>query len=78
MTTYEQQKEEGNSTQSSPTVSLALTQHFFLTKWLAFRVDYKNFWYNRDVISYRNNASRSTTSNLNSDSLLMGGFTFYY
>lgn len=78
MLQYEQQKEEGNILQNTPAVSLAITQHYFLTKWVALRLDYKNFWYNEDMIAYRINSRNLNTSGLKNDSLLMGGFTFYY
>jgi outer membrane beta-barrel protein len=74
---YQEQKDDGNVDKTAPAVSLALTQHFFLTKWLALRIDYKNFWYNQDVVSYHV-TNRTTSTNLQNESLLMGGFTFYY
>ncbi len=78
MVQYEQQKEEGNALQSTPGFSLAITQHYFLTKWVALRLDYKNFWYNEDMIAYRIGSRSLNTSGIKNDSLLMGGFTFYY
>lgn len=74
---YQQQRAEGNADMTAPAVSLAVTQHFFLTKWLALRLDYKNFWSNQDVVSYKT-TNRSSTTKLQNDSLLMGGFTFYF
>jgi outer membrane beta-barrel protein len=74
---YSQQRAEGNSDKTAPAVSIAVTQHFFLTKWLALRVDYKNFWSNQEVVSYKT-TNRSSTTKLQNDSLLMGGFTFYF
>lgn len=75
---YEQQKEEGNAMQNTVGFSLAITQHFFLTKWLALRLDYKNYWYNEDMVAYRVNSRALNSSGLKNDGLLMGGFTFYY
>jgi outer membrane beta-barrel protein len=74
---YQQQKDDGNVDKTAPAVSLAVTQHFFLTKWLALRLDYKNFWYNQEVVSYHS-TNRTSSTNLHNEGLLMGGFTFYY
>ncbi len=74
---YSQQRADGNVDKTAPAVSLAVTQHFFLTKWLALRLDYKNFWSNQDVVTYKVN-NRTSTTKLQNDSLLMGGFTFYF
>jgi len=74
---YQQQKDDGNVDKTAPAVSLAVTQHFFLTKWLALRIDYKNFWYNQEVVTYHS-TNRTSSTNLENQSLLMGGFTFYY
>lgn len=78
MTTYEQQLEEGNASKSAPTLTLDITQHYFLSKHFAFRADYKNRWYQEDIVSYRNNASRTTKTDLNHTGLLMFGVTLYY
>lgn len=78
MQSYEQQLEEGNASKQAVAFTLDVTQHFFLTKWMALRLDYKNRWWNQDVVSWRNNASRTTTSDLNNTGLLMLGATFYW
>jgi outer membrane beta-barrel protein len=78
MQTYDQQLEEGNQSKTTPAITLDITQHYFLTKWMAIRIDYKNRWWNEDVVSWRNNASRTTTKDLNNTGLLMLGATFYF
>lgn len=77
MTTYEQQLQEGNQRKSSPTFTLDITQHYFLTKWLAIRADYKNRWYNQEVLSY-SSTNRRTKTELNNTGLLMLGVTLYW
>lgn len=74
---YQQQKDDGNVDKTAPAVSLAITQHFFVTKWMAVRFDYKNFWYNQEVVSYHS-TNRTSSTNFQNESLIMGGFTFYY
>lgn len=74
---YQEQLVDGNVDKTAPAVSLAITQHFFLAKWVALRLDYKNFWYNQDVVTYQVQ-NRTTTNQLHNESLLLGGFTFYY
>jgi outer membrane beta-barrel protein len=83
VTEYEQQREEGHVMASAPTITLDLSQHFFLTQWLAFRVDFKNRFYNNDIVWYRQSSvppggSRVETTELNYTSLLMLGFSLYY
>ena len=81
MVSYEQQMLEGNANQTAPAVTLDISQHFFLSKWLALRVDLKNRWYNEDVVTYKlptGGAPRSQTSELNHQSLLSAGLTFYF
>ena len=73
---YDQVQEAGNVHKTAPTLSLDLSQHYFLNKWLAIRVDYKNHWYQQDVVNYRGAASSS--SELNYESILGGGLNFYF
>ena len=78
---YDQQLFEGNVTKTAPAATLDLTQHFFLTKWMALRFDYKNRFYNHDITQYRlpgGTGTRSTKSEFNHTSLLMFGATFYF
>lgn len=76
MTSYEQQRRTGNQEKNAPTVSLDITQSFFFSKYSAFRVDYRNRWFQEEVVSYNTGASVSTETS--QTSLLMFGFTFFY
>ncbi len=76
VTGYEQQQLGGNRLKSAPTVSLDITQSFFFSKYAAFRVDYKNRWFQEEVISFNSGASVNTETA--QTSMLLFGFTFYY
>lgn len=76
VTTYEQQRRTGNQQKNAPTVSLDVTQSFFFSKHAAFRVDYRNRWFQEEIVSYNTGASVSTETS--QTSLLMFGFTFFY
>ena len=77
ITTYEQQREIGNISKTAPTLSLDVTQSFFFSKYAAFRVDYKNRWFQEEMVRYRiPNASMNTETA--QTSMLLFGFTFYY
>lgn len=77
VTTYEQQREDGNVSKSSPTVSLDVTQSFFFSKYAAFRVDYKNRWFQEEVVRFRAPSSSVNTETAQT-SILTFGFTLYY
>ena len=76
VSTYEQQLRAGNQTKSAPTASLDITQSFFFSKYAAFRVDYKNRWFQEDVVSF--NTGASVTTETAQTSMLLFGFTFFY
>ena len=76
VTTYEQQRRAGNQEKNAPTLSLDITQSFFFSKYSAFRVDYRNRWFQEEIVSYNTGASVSTETS--QTSLLMFGFTFFY
>jgi outer membrane beta-barrel protein len=85
VTSFEQQREEGGSMKSAPTVSLDLSQQFYLNKWLALRLDYKNRFYNEEVLWFKRtsipggvNGNRVDSTDLNHTSILMMGVTLYY
>lgn len=80
VTTYEQQMIEGSEKKTAPTLTLDVTQQFFLNKWFAIRVDLKNRWYREDVNSYRpqNGVDRKVSTDLTYTSILMGGVTFFF
>ena len=77
MLQYEQQLEEGGNMKSTPAVTLDITQHYVINKYVAIRVDYENRWFQEDIANYRI-SGRTTTSNLNRTDLLMLGVTLYY
>jgi hypothetical protein len=76
VTTYEQQREEGNLQKAAPTVALDVTQSFFFSKYAAFRVDFKNRWFQEEIVSFRTSASVNTETA--QTSILMFGLTLYY
>lgn len=75
--TYEQQLVDGNSRKTTPALTLDVTQHYFLSKHMAIRLDYKNRWWNEEVRSYQA-TGRTTTKDLTNMGLLMVGATFYW
>ena len=79
MVSYEQQLQDGNQMQTTPGVSLTVSQHFFLAKWLALRLDYKNIWYKEEIIAFKpGSRPAGNLSQTTNNGFLMGGFTFYY
>ncbi|MCM2281850.1 MAG: outer membrane beta-barrel domain-containing protein [Bdellovibrionaceae bacterium] len=79
VTTYEQQVDTGNFTKTSPTLTLDVTQSFFLSKHFAFRFDYKNRWFQEKVLGYSNvNRGREIRTETNQTSILLFGATFFY
>ncbi len=76
VTNYDQQLLSGNQSKTAPTVSLDITQSFFFNKYMAFRVDYKNRWFQEQILSYNTGASVSTETS--QTSMLLFGLTFFY
>jgi outer membrane beta-barrel protein len=76
VTTYEQQLLAGNQSKSEPTVALDVTQTFFFSKHAAFRVDYKNRWFQEEVLRF--NTGASVNKETSQTSILLFGFSFYY
>lgn len=77
VTKYDQQRETGNNSMNAPTVSLDITQSFFFSKYAAFRVDYKNRWFQEEVVRFRA-PSTAVNTETSQTSMLLFGFTFYY
>lgn len=77
ITTYDQQTESGNRSKSSPTVALDLTQTFFLNKHFALRLDYKNRWYQEEVIRYRSPFTSVSNDTTNASFLMFGATLFW-
>lgn len=80
---YEQQREEGGTMKTAPALTLDVTQHFFLNKWVALRFDYKNRWFQEEVVWYKQSSvpagqSRTVGDDLHHVSMLMFGLTLYY
>ena len=77
LTSYEQLSQESGSdatktTQKSAlTFTLDLTQFFFLTRHLAIRLDFKNRWFNEDVLTYRT-GEKLRTQTTNTQMYLVG------
>ncbi len=81
--TYQQQRDDGNVDQTAPTVTFDVTQHFFLNRYLALRFDYKNRWFNEDIVIYRTasvpaGGNRTVKTDLHNAQFLMFGLTLYY
>ncbi len=77
VTRYDQQRESGNNSMTAPTLSLDITQSFFFSKYAAFRVDYKNRWFQEEIVRFRT-PSTSASTETSQTSMLLFGFTFYY
>jgi outer membrane beta-barrel protein len=75
---YEQQTIAGPALKTAPALTLDLTQHFFLSKWLALRFELKNRWSSQDVLRYTSPNFQKLRSETNQTSLLIVGATFYY
>lgn len=84
VTSYEAQVETGNVKKTAPTASLDVTQMFFLGKHFAVRVDYKNRWFNQQVLKASGSfsgpgpAGSELRKDLNHTSLLMFGAEFFF
>ena len=76
ITNSQQQVQNSYPTVSAPTFSLDISQHFFLSKWFALRFDFQNRWFNEEIKDFR--TQRTTSSDMNHSSALMGGFQFFY
>ncbi len=77
VTTYEQQREDGNLQKNAPTVAIDVTQSFFFSKYAAVRVDFKNRWFQEEIVRYRT-PSTSVNTETAQTSILMFGLTLYY
>jgi outer membrane beta-barrel protein len=83
MQDYQQQRDDGNITKSTPALAFDITQHFFLSKYLAIRVDLKNRWYRDETAWYRTSSavaagSRTVSTDTDNTTLLMVGLTLLY
>lgn len=76
VTSYEQQLVAGNQMKTAPTVGIDVTQTFFFSKYAAFRVDYKNRWFQEEILRY--NTGVSVSKDTSQTSMLLFGFSFYY
>ncbi len=77
VTTYEQQREAGNEERTAPTMALDISQTFFFSNYAAFRVDYKNRWFQEDIVRYRT-PSANVNTETSQTSLLTFGFNFFF
>ncbi len=86
LTTYDQQTDSGAKAASSPTLSFDVSQSIFFSKNLAFRVDFKNRWFQEEVLEWRKPPSTTSTGSDNpvlrdettSNSFLMFGVTYFF
>ncbi len=82
MQSYDQMKEEGNSTVATPAVNFDVTQTFFLHKNFALRLDLKNRWYSEETVKYRstylNSPNRGNGASITNSSFLLFGLSLFY
>lgn len=81
-TEYEQFVADGNQTESAITYCLDITQHFFLSKHMALRFDFKNRWLKENIKEYDAPGAAPNGSVVSNDmiqsSLLMFGFMYFF
>lgn len=80
---YQQQRDDGAATKTTPAVTFDVTQTFFLSKYIAFRLDLKNRWYREETAWYRSSSAatagtRTVSTDTNNTTLLMLGLTLLY
>ncbi len=75
-TTYEQRFNSGSSTQTAFSYGLDVTQYFFFTSNVAFRMDLKNRWFSEDFV--RHQTGESLGSRNTNTTLFMLGVSVYY
>ncbi len=86
MTTYNQQTDTGTRSKSAPTVSIDITQSVFFSKNFAVRIDFKNRFFQEEVIEFRKSPStlaagadnQKIRTDFTQNTLLMFGLTFFY
>jgi len=77
VTTYDQQTESGNRAKTAPSVALDLTQTFFLNRHFALRLDFRNRWYQEEIIRYRSPFSSVSNDTTNASFLMFGATLFW-
>jgi outer membrane beta-barrel protein len=80
---YAQQIDTGANTKQSPAVELDVSQHFFVTKNLAVRIDLKNRWYSEEVVYFSTTSAqlagtRVISNNVSNATILTAGLTFLF
>lgn len=83
MQSYAQQMDIGTNIKQSPAVEFAVTQHFFITKHFAIRLDLKNRWYREEVVWYNSTTvlpgmSRTISNDVSNATVLTAGLTFLF
>ncbi len=74
---YEQQVASGAApAETSPTITLDIAQHYFLSKEFAFRIDMRNRFYNDKVIKYR--TQEPVKEKGNHSVAIQFGITYYF
>lgn len=77
VTTYEQQKDSGNSQKTAPTFSIDITQTFFFSDHWAFRADYRNRWFQEEIVHFRS-PNTSVSNQTSQTSVLTFGFSYFF
>lgn len=80
---YEQQRDIGPVRKTSPTLTLDVSQHFFLNNHMALRVDLKNRWYEEELVYFSSGSipaggTREIGNETNHTTMLLFGLTLYY
>jgi outer membrane beta-barrel protein len=77
MQNYVQQREDAPISVNTPALEFDVTQHFFLSKTFAVRIDLKNRWYQEETVKYRGPVTGNGSSTANTTFLMMGLALFY-
>ncbi len=79
VTQYDAQVGTGPVAKTSPTLAFDVSQHFFLSKNFAFRFDYKNRWFQEEILFYSGAATgQKVKTELTQTSSLMFGATVFF
>ena len=77
---YQEQESDGNPTMTTPAVTLDITESFYITRYVALRIDLKNRWYSEQTVKYNltNGTHASNGNDTANATLLMAGLTVFF
>jgi outer membrane beta-barrel protein len=80
MTQYDAKVSTGDIAKNAPTLTFDVSQQFFLGKHFVFRFDYKNRWFQEDILFFNRTGQtgQKSKTDLNQSSLFLFGLTFFY